>query len=78
MQVTLTISDDFVAQVQSRTLSIEVYAQDLLDHAVQEQQRIRGEQHREAVDAMLRFASERGLTLGGEDLKSMVHEGHKC
>jgi len=29
------------------------------------------------VDAMLQFAEKHGCTTGGQDLKSMVHEGHK-
>ena len=32
---------------------------------------------RKAVEAMLGFAKKHGATLGGLDLKSMVHEGHK-
>ncbi len=36
----------------------------------------RGERQR-AVEAMLRFADKHGITTGGQDLKSMVHEGHK-
>jgi len=35
-----------------------------------------GERQR-AVDAMMQFAAKHGLTTGGQDLKSMVHEGHK-
>jgi anaerobic glycerol-3-phosphate dehydrogenase len=31
----------------------------------------------EAVDAMMQFAERHGFTTGGQDLKSMVHEGHK-
>jgi hypothetical protein len=34
-------------------------------------------QRRQAVEAMLVFAERHGTTLGGLDLKSMVHEGHK-
>ena len=32
---------------------------------------------RQAVEAMRGFAKKHGATLGGLDLKSMVHEGHK-
>ncbi len=30
-----------------------------------------------AVDVMMQFAEKHGFTTGGQDLKSMVHEGHK-
>ena len=30
-----------------------------------------------AVKAMLEFAGKYGFTTGGQDIKSMVHEGHK-
>jgi hypothetical protein len=36
----------------------------------------RGERQK-AVDGMMQFAAKHGFTTGGQDLKSMVHEGHK-
>ena len=35
------------------------------------------EQRNAAVDAMLGFAEKYGVTTEGQDLKSMIHEGHK-
>jgi hypothetical protein len=35
------------------------------------------DQRRHAVDAMVAFADKYGVTTGGQDLKSMIHEGHK-
>lgn len=35
------------------------------------------ERRNAAVDAMMQFAQKHGFTTGGQDLKSMVHEGHK-
>lgn len=34
-------------------------------------------ERQKAVDAMMQFAAKHGFTTGGQDLKSMVHEGHK-
>ncbi len=77
VKITVTVSDAFVALVQSRGLNVEAYAQELMDQAVALELANTNERHREAVDAMMRFGEERKLTLGGIDLKSMVHEGHK-
>ncbi len=76
MQITVTVPDALIAQVQSRGLDAESYAQELMDQAAS-QELAKTEERREAVEAMMRFAGERKLTLGGLDLKSMVHEGHK-
>ncbi len=35
------------------------------------------ERRRLAVDAMLGFAGKHGVTTGGQDIKSMIHEEHK-
>lgn len=77
MQITVTIPDAFVSQVQSRGLDAETYAKELMEQAVS-QELAKTEERREAGEAMMRFAGERKLTLGGLDLKSMVHEDHKC
>ena len=70
MQITVTIPDELAAQVQARGLVLETYVGELVRQA-------EAERKRQAVEAMLEFADTHGLTLGSNDLKSMVHEGHK-
>ena len=76
MQVILNISDDMAAQVQARGFELEVYLRDLMEEKLSREPLQNG-QRRLAVEAMLHFAEKHGATLGGLDLKSMVHEGHK-
>jgi hypothetical protein len=76
MQVTVTIPDELAAQVQARGFILETYLRDLMEERFSREP-VQNGQRREAVEAMLHFAETHGTTLGGLDLKSMVHEGHK-
>ncbi|HZB87608.1 MAG TPA: hypothetical protein VE291_03020 [Terracidiphilus sp.] len=64
------------AEAAARGMKLETYVRTLVEEQVSDQQTGK-EQSRRAVEAMLGFAGEYGVTLGGEGLKSMVHEGHK-
>ena len=77
MQITVTVPDALVAQVQSRGLDEESHAQELMDQAAS-QELAKTEERREAVEAMLRFADEYGFTLGTGNLKSTLHEVRQC
>jgi hypothetical protein len=76
MQITITIPDELAAQVQARGFALETYVRDLMEEKLSQEQAQKN-QRREAVEAMLQFAGKHGFTSGGQDLKSMVHEGHK-
>ena len=76
MQVTITIPDDLAAEVQARGFALEAYICELMEARLS-RERVELAQRRKAVEAMLGFAKKHGATLGGLDLKSMVHEGHK-
>jgi hypothetical protein len=52
-------------------------AHEVWDHAYSVEDLEKDAARFEAVEAMLRFADEHGFTTGGQDLKSMVQEGHK-
>jgi post-segregation antitoxin (ccd killing protein) len=76
MQITVTIPDELAAQVEARGFALETYVRELVEAKLSQKQADKG-QRREAVDAMLDFAEKHGAKLGGQDLKKMVHEGHK-
>jgi hypothetical protein len=76
MQVLVNIPDELAAQLQARGLVLEACLRDLMEEKFS-QEPIREERRRQAVEAMRGFAGKHGATLGGLDLKSMVHEGHK-
>jgi hypothetical protein len=76
MQVTFNIPDELAAQVQARGFVLEAYVRGLMEEKLSRES-VQDGQRREAVEAMFRFAEKHGATLGGLDLKSMVHEGHK-
>ena len=76
MQVLVNIPDELAAQVQARGLVLETCLRQLMEEKLS-QEPIREERRRQAVEAMRGFAEKYGATLGGLDLKSMVHEGHK-
>ena len=88
MQITVTIPDDLAAQAQARGLVLDSYLPELLAENLaseaqaavptlsKDEDRMAARRNA-AVDAMLGFAEKYGITTGGQDLKSMVHEGHK-
>ena len=76
MQVTITIPDELAAQVQARGLELDAYLSSLVEEKLS-QEPADQDHRRRAVEAMLRFADTHGFTTGGQDLKSMIHEGHQ-
>jgi len=88
MQITVNIPDELAAQAQARGLVLDSYLPELLAvdlatevhvalPALSEAEERMAARRNAAVDAMLGFAEKYGITTGGQDLKSMVHEGHK-
>ncbi|MGH9899948.1 MAG: hypothetical protein ACRD63_05040 [Pyrinomonadaceae bacterium] len=76
MQIIVTIPDELAAQIHARGLALETYVRDLMEEKLSQEQTTKIQRH-QAVEAMLHFAEKHGATLGGLDMKSMVHEGHK-
>ncbi len=92
MQITVTIPDELAAQARARGLALDRYLPELLaeDLATEAEiwpapttatisdaaDEVTARRHA-AVEAMLGFAKKHGFTTGGQNLKSMVHEGHK-
>jgi hypothetical protein len=80
MQVLVNIPDELAAKVQARGFALETCLRELMEEKFSQepiQEPMREGQRRQAVEAMRGFAESHGATLGGLDLKSMVHEGHK-
>jgi non-ribosomal peptide synthetase component E (peptide arylation enzyme) len=80
MQVLVNIPDELAAQIQARGFALETCLRELMEEKFSLepiQEPIRDGQRRQAVEAMRGFSERLGATLGGLDLKSMVHEGHK-
>ena len=75
MQVTVNISDELAAQVEARGFALEVFLRELIVTRLSEKQS--ADERRSAVDAIRQFAAKHGFTTNGQDLKRMVHEGHK-
>jgi hypothetical protein len=75
MQILVNIPDELAAQVEARGFVLETCLRELMEERLS-QEPIR-DGRRQAVEAMRGFAKKHGATLGGLDLKSMVHEGHK-
>lgn len=76
MQITVDIPDELAAQVQAQGFAVESYVRTVIEEKLSQEQAV-SDQRRQAVDAMLQFAQKHGFTTGGQDLKSMIHEGHK-
>jgi len=76
MQVLVNIPDELAAQVEARGIALEACLRELIVEKFS-QEPIRDGQRLQAVEAMRGFAEKHGARLGGLDLKSMVHEGHK-
>jgi hypothetical protein len=72
----VTIPDELAAKVRARGFALETYVRDLVEETLSQEQPDEG-LRQAAVDAMLKFAEKHGATLGGENLTSMIHEGHK-
>lgn len=76
MEITVTIPDELAAQVQARGFALETYLRNLVEERLSEAHAVAG-QHRKAVEDMLQFAEKHGVLSGGQEIKSMLHEGHK-
>lgn len=76
MQVTITIPDELATRMQARGVELSTYLANLMQEDLS-QSSPDYKQRSEAVEAMLRFADAHDFTTGGQDLKSMIHEGHK-
>lgn len=76
MQITVNIPDELAAQVQAQGFAVETYVRTVVEEKLS-QEKAATDQRRQAVDAMRQFAPKHGFTTSGQDLKSMIHEGHK-
>jgi hypothetical protein len=76
MQVMVNIPDELAAEVQARGFVLETYVRNLMEEKLSGAP-VQSGQRRQAVEAMLHFAEKHSATLGGLNLKRMVHEGHK-
>lgn len=76
LQLQPEMEAELAAEAQARGLELDRYIETIVEarpSALKEGDAER----REAVEAMLHFSEKHGATLRGDDLKSMVHEGHK-
>lgn len=76
MRITVNIPDELAAQVQAQGFAVETYVRTVVEEKLFHE-KAAADQRRQAVEAMLRFAEKHGFTTGGQDIKSMIHEGHK-
>lgn len=76
MQITVNIPDELAAAIQARGMELDTYVRELMEEKLGRESADRN-QRRRTVEAMLQFGQKHGATLGGQNLKSMVHEGHK-
>ena len=76
MQVMVNIPDELAAQVAARGFALETYVRGLMEEKLSQ-----GTSSEWSAAAGgrgdARICERHGTTLGGLDLKSMVHEGHK-
>ena len=70
------VEAQLAAEAQARGMALETYVRVFVEEKLSEQQPHKS-QRRRAVEDMLAFAGKHGISLGGESLKGMVHEGHK-
>ena len=93
MQITVEIAPEtgarFAAEAERRGIPLDRLLSETLEHTAPERAAAPAEvsalsftteeqaRRDAAVDAMLGFAKKHGFTTGGQDIKSMVHEGHK-
>lgn len=75
MQITVNIPDELAAQIQARGIAVEAYLRHLVEDELS-QRPLEETQRRSAVEAMLHFADKHGVTLGDQNLKSAIHQGH--
>jgi hypothetical protein len=91
MQITIDLQPEtgarFAAEAERRGISLDRLLSETLENTAAAQplplataaagQPEDSDRRRQAVEAMLGFAEKYGVTTGGQDLKSMIHEGHK-
>ena len=80
MEITVTIPDELVLQAQAHGLPVETYVERLVEQASRSKAQLaeETEQHRQAVQDMLKFTEMRHFTLGeGVRIKDLLHESHK-
>ena len=76
--------DHYLPELLAETLAAEpesratpLHSASKPDDSSQLSHRYTAEQRNAAVEALLGFAEKYGVTTGGQDLESMIHEGHK-
>ena len=78
--------DHYLPTLLAKDLSADVESQDWpaqqrsMSEAIDQMRALRKEntaKRNAAVDAMRQFADKHGFTTGGQELKSIIHEGHK-
>ncbi len=70
------IEAQLAAEARERGLPLNRYIEEIVEARPSARQ---GEdaERREAVKTMMNFSEKHSATLGGLDLKTMIHEGHK-
>jgi hypothetical protein len=64
------------AEAEARGMALESYLRAFVEEKILEDRAIHT-QRRQAVEAMFAFSGRRAAMLRGENIKSMIHEGHK-
>jgi hypothetical protein len=75
IQLKPEIEAQIAAEAQARGLAIDRYIEELVETrpAVD---KVTDSDRRQAVEDMLAFTREYGLTLGGASIEDLIHEGH--
>ncbi|MCL2661234.1 MAG: hypothetical protein FWD64_12070 [Acidobacteriaceae bacterium] len=76
LQLRPEIEARLAAEAKARGMALETYVRVFVEERISGWQPV-GRPPDRAVKTMLAFADKHGLTLGGEGLKKMTHEGHK-
>lgn len=76
IQLQPEIEVQLAAEAQARGMALEHYIGKFVEEIFEQKRAVRTNR-RTAVERMLAFAGKHGIRLEGDDLKAMVHEGHK-
>jgi hypothetical protein len=70
------VEAQLAAEAREHGLSLDRYIEKIVE-ARRSARQTEDAERRKAVEAMMDFTKKHSTTLGGLDLKSMIHQGHK-
>ncbi|MBB6146269.1 hypothetical protein HNQ77_004241 [Silvibacterium bohemicum] len=75
LQLRPEVESQIAAEAQSRGLDVALYVEQIIEqHSTLND--LAAQERKQAVESMLSFSREQGLSLGGTELQELIHDGH--